>query len=81
MVEDDPVVPSNSPLLKYTTLKSKGNQVSKMANPSSNARQQYVENVGLVLNNESAENSNIFNIQLNYDIDQALDPESWDSNF
>jgi len=23
----------------------------------------------------------VFNVQLNYDIDQALDPESWDSKF
>ena len=26
-------------------------------------------------------NSNVFNIQLNYNINQALDPKSWDSNF
>ena len=25
--------------------------------------------------------NNVFNIQLNYDIDQALDPESWDGEF
>ena len=27
------------------------------------------------------DNNNVFNIQLNYDINQALDPESWDGNF
>ena len=27
------------------------------------------------------ENNNVFNIQLNYDINQARDPESWNGNF
>jgi len=34
-----------------------------------------------VLVSSSPSGSNIFNIQLNYDINQALDPESWDSEF
>ena len=33
------------------------------------------------LNNNVANNNNMFNIQLQYNINQALDPESWDSNF
>ena len=32
-------------------------------------------------NNTVANNSKVINIQLNYDIDQALDLESWDGNF
>ena len=41
--------------------------------------QQYMSNEDLVLNQPSG--NNMFNIQLNYDINQALDPESWDSEF
>jgi len=52
-----------------------------VAGLTSNIRQQYVENIGLALNDKLTDNSNVFNIQLNYNINQALDPESWDSNF
>jgi len=30
---------------------------------------------------EPSPNNNMFNVNLNYDIDQALDPEEWDSEF
>jgi len=33
------------------------------------------------LNNNCVDNGNMFNVQLQYNINQALDPESWDSNF
>jgi len=33
------------------------------------------------LNNNVADNNNVFNIQLQYDINQALVSESWDGNF
>jgi len=52
-----------------------------VANLISNTRQQYVENVGHALNNNVTDNNNMFNVQLNYDINQALDSESWNSNF
>jgi len=52
-----------------------------VAEPPTNSRQQHVENVGLAINNKTAGNDNMFNIQLNYNINQALDSESWDSNF
>ena len=38
-----------------------------------------MSNEDLVLNQLSG--NNMFNIQLNYDINQALDPESWDGEF
>ena len=50
-----------------------------MANTTSNMRQQCAPTVGSALNHPPSEN--IVNIQLNYDANQALDPESWDSNF
>jgi len=81
IVEDDPVAPSNSPLLEYTASKSQNNQVSKVADLTTNARQQCVVNIGPALNNKSIDSSNIVNIQLSYDSSQALDPESWDGNF
>lgn len=46
-----------------------------------NSRQQHGENIGPALNNISTENNNVFNIQLNYDINQALNSEFWDGNF
>jgi len=81
MVKDDSVTPTDSPQLEYVILRNKGIQVSKMTEPPTNSRQQHVENIGLAINNNTVDNNNVFNIQLNYNINQALDPESWDSNF
>ena len=51
------------------------------ADPTNNMREQYVPIEGLALNISYSSNENIFNVQLSYNINQALDPESWDSNF
>jgi len=55
MVKDDPVASTDSPQLEYATPKNKGNQVSKVAEPPMNSRQQRVENVGPALNNNPVE--------------------------
>ena len=81
MDEDNSVTTSNSPQLKYVTSKSQENQVSKAADLYNNSRKQHVVNAAFALNNISPSSNNMFNIQLSYDIDQALDLESWDSNF
>ena len=81
MVKNDQVIPSDSLQLEYVTLKSQGIQVSKATDYTSNTGQQCVESVAPTLNNNVTNNNNVFNIQLNYNINQALDPESWDSNF
>jgi len=81
MDEDNLVTTSDSSQLKYMTLKSQENQVSKAADLYNNSRQQHVVNAVSALNNTSSSSNNMFNVQLSYDIDQALDPESWDSNF
>ena len=81
MVEDDQIILSDSPQLEYATLNSQGNQVSKVTDYTTNTRQQCVEHDAPALNNNIANNNNTFNIQLQYDINQALDPESWDGNF
>jgi len=73
--------------LSYTSLKEGNsddqnrNQVSVAANPTKNTREQYVSIKDLVLNFSCSSNKNMFNMQLPYDIDQALDFKSWDSNF
>ena len=57
------------------------NQVSMVANYTNNMRKQHVPIKGLVLNFSYSSNKNMFNVQLSYDINQALDPKLWDSNF
>ena len=81
MVEDDPVVMSNNPQLEYATPSSQPHWVSKVSDLPSNVRPQHVNNTQPILNNCSTENRNMFNVQHPYDVNQALDPESWDSNF
>ena len=81
MAEDDSVVMSNSSQLKYMTPKSQNKHVSKVADTHNNLRQQHVANENPVLNTNSSSENNVVNIQLNYDINQTLDLESWDSNF
>ena len=73
MVKDNPVAPSDSPQLKYVTLKSQENQVSKVVDSSTNTRQQCVVHIYSTLNNNSTASNNVVNIQLNYNINQALD--------
>ena len=53
-----------------------------MADLSSNTRKQHGQNIVPVLNNSTVDNNGeVFNIQLNYDINQALNPELWDGKF
>jgi len=45
-------------------------------------RKQCGQNIAPALNNSTVDNSGeVFNIQLNYDTNQALDPDLWDSKF
>ena len=77
--EDKPIVPSSSVQLEYMTSSSQNGQVSKMANVTNTLCQQHVSNRVLALNQPAG--SNMVIIQLNYDINQALKPESWDGEF
>ena len=79
MIEDKSVNFLGSFELEYTTQKSQNNQVSKVADFPSNMRQQYAPTTGPTLSQPYCEN--VVNIQLNYNPNQALDPESWDGNF
>ena len=71
----------NSSQLSYVTPGKQGNQVSKMADSSSSREQQYVINENLALSKATNSNEHMFNVQLSYDVNQVLDPDSWDSNF
>ena len=45
-------------------------------------RQKHGQNVASTLNNNTTDNDrNVINIQLNYNINQAMDKDSWDSKF
>ena len=80
MNKDEPVIATNSSIvLEYVTPESQKGQVSKVANNTSAACQQHVLNEVLALN-QPAKN-NMVNVQLSYNINQALNPESWDGDF
>jgi len=79
MVEDEPANSLGSFSLEYITQESQNNQVSKVADTTPNMRKQCVLAAGPAPNHPSSKN--VVNIQLNYNPDQALDPESWDGNF
>ena len=52
-----------------------------MADSSKVTGQQCVANEELALNTNPPSGNNVVNVQLNYDINQALDLESWDGDF
>ena len=75
--QDNSTVLTDSPQIEYKSPREKDAYVSKVADSNSNIRKQYGQSIALALNNSTAEdNSNVFNVQLNYDVNQALDPES-----
>jgi len=65
--------------LEYVSQKRQKNQISKVTNITSNILQQCVSSEDLALNPTTS--NSMFNINLNYNIDQVLDPEKWDSEF
>jgi len=79
MDENKPVSSIGNSQDKYMTKKKKKDQVSKVADNTDNMCHQYVSVKDLASNLPSG--SNMFKIQLNYDVNQAIDPESWDSDF
>ena len=68
--------------MEYATPKSQSSYVSKATNSSTSARQQFAPTVDPTLNQPASSNMfNVFNVQLNYNPNQALDPNSWDRSF
>jgi len=72
--DDPPALSTNSPLVEYETVSEQASCISKMANTHNLARQQCVPTVEPTLNKPVGKN--VFNVQLNYDLNQALDPKS-----
>jgi len=75
--QDNSTVLTDSPQIEYESPREKDAHVSKIADSNSNMRKQCGQSIALALNNSTAEdNGNVFNVQLNYNVNQALDPES-----
>jgi len=67
--QNNSAVLTNSLQIEYESPREKYAQVSKVANSNSNIRKQCGQNTALALNNLTAEdNGNIFNVQLNYNV-------------
>lgn len=67
--QDNSVVPSDSPQLKYVASRRQESHISKVANSSSNTKKQYSQNIVPALNNGTTDNNGeVLNIQLNYDV-------------
>jgi len=82
MDQDNPAILTDSLQIEYEPPREKDACVIEIADSNSNMRKQYGQSITLALNNSTAEdNGNVFNIQLNYDVNQTLDPESWDRDF
>ena len=84
--ENEPIITYNSKLsnslqlgLECMTSKSQTGHVGKAANSSNTACQQHTLNENPALIQPAG--CNMFNVQLNYNYNQALDPELWDGNF
>ena len=78
MDKDESISFIGSIKVEYMSQGGQNVQVSKATNITNNMVQ-HVPSEDPALNSTSS--NNVFNINLNYDIDQALDPEEWNSNF
>jgi len=79
MDEDEPIGSIGNIEVEYTSQGGQKNQVSKVIDTTNNILQQCVLSKDLALN--STPGNSVFNVNLKYDINQALDPEEWDSDF
>jgi len=77
--KDESVISVGNIQIEYMFQKGRNGQVSKVADNTNNICHQHISNKDLASSLPSG--NNMFNIQLSYDIDQALDPESWDGEF
>lgn len=89
LLDDMTVDPINCSQLLYNNEDGgKGNPVSKVANPNNTKEQQHVYkeqqhvcNEDLAMKRAPNSNEHVYNMQIPYDVNQALDPKSWDGNF
>jgi len=71
--EDKPVNSIGSIKVEYVSQKGQKDQVSKVTDNTNNILQQHVSNE--VLASSTTSSNSMFDIQLSYDVDQALDSE------
>jgi len=82
MVQDKPITTSDCIQLEYVSQSAQNPNVSKTADTPSNKRIECGHNVAPThVNTTTDSNSDVFNIQLNCNINQALDLNSWDGEF
>ena len=79
MNEDKPVTSIGSIQIEYASQVGQNGQVSKTTDITNNMCQQCVPSEDPA--SSSTSGNSAFNIQLNYNINQTLDLEEWDSNF
>jgi len=79
MDEDKPVNSIGSIKVEYVSQEGQKDQVSKATDNTNNTLQQRVSNE--VPASSTTSSNSVFDIQLSYDIDQALDSEEWDGDF
>ena len=79
MDENEPVSSIGSIKLEYASQRGQKDQISKATDAASNTIHQCVSNKDWA--SSPTPDNNMFNINLDYDINQALDPEKWDGKF
>jgi len=79
MNKDEPVGSIDSIKLEYVSQGGQKDQVSMATDTTNNMMHQHVSNVDWA--SEPTSDNNMFNINLNYNINQALNPEEWDGEF
>ena len=78
MNKDNSVNSIGSIKIEYTSQGGQKNQVSKVTDNTNNMLQQHISNK--IPASSTTSSNSMFNIQLSYDIDQALDPKEWDGD-
>ena len=78
MDKDKPINSIDSIKIEYVSQRKQKDQVSK-ATDNTNNMLQHVSNK--VLASSTISSNSMFDIQLSYDIDQALNPKEWNSDF
>ena len=82
MVQNEPTVSTDSIQLEYAIQEVQNPIISKTANILLNMRTVYGHNIAPTrVNSTTVNNYDIINVQLNYDINRPLDPDSWDNKF
>jgi len=79
MDKDEPVGTIDSIKLEYVFQRGQKDQISMVTDITRNMMHQHASNEDRV--SELMPINNVFNVNLNYDIDQALDLEKWDGRF